>query len=34
MSVFDEQPPIINVSTFSHWLKKQKEKIYIKVFEN
>ena len=22
MSVFDEQPPIINVSTFSHWLKK------------
>ena len=22
MSVFDEQPPIINVSSFSHWLKK------------
>ncbi|MDC0232423.1 aminotransferase class III-fold pyridoxal phosphate-dependent enzyme [Pelagibacteraceae bacterium] len=22
MSVFDEQPPIINVSAFSHWLKK------------
>ena len=21
MSVFDEQPPIINISTFSHWLK-------------
>ena len=22
MSVFEEQPPIINVSAFSHWLKK------------
>ena len=22
MSVFDEQPPIINISAFSHWLKK------------
>ena len=22
MSVFDEEPPIINVSSFSHWLKK------------
>ena len=23
MSVFDEQPPLINVSAFSHWLKKK-----------